>query len=169
MRIRTESSTPATSSSRIQTASTTTSNGYVDDISGWDFLKDDNDPYDDTRYGHGTGEAKDSTAQTNNNMGDAGICPKCRFVPLRAGDSFIADSNDFAQAVVYATDNGAKVVQEALGTINMSGFAQQALDYAWSKGTVIVASMADENSRHHNVPATSNHTMPVHAITMLGR
>ena len=30
-------------------------NGYVDDISGWDFYKNDNDPYDDTRYGHGTG------------------------------------------------------------------------------------------------------------------
>ena len=37
-------------------------NGYVDDIAGWDFMKDDNDPYDDTRYGHGTGEARDSTA-----------------------------------------------------------------------------------------------------------
>lgn len=143
-------------------------NGYVDDISGWDFFKDDNDPYDDTRYGHGTGEARDSTAETNNGMGDAGICPKCRFVPLRVGDSFIADANDFAQAVVYATDNGVSVVQEALGTINMSAFAQSALDYAWRNGTVIVASMADENSRHHNYPATANHTMPVHAITMLG-
>lgn len=143
-------------------------NGYTDDISGWDFFKDDNDPYDDTRYGHGTGEARDSTAATNNGMGDAGICPKCRFVPLRAGDSFIADANDFAQAVIYATDNGVSVVQEALGTINMSAYAQSALDYAWSHGTVIVASMADENSRHHNYPATSNHTMPVHAITMLG-
>jgi MYXO-CTERM domain-containing protein len=143
-------------------------NGYTDDISGWDFFKDDNDPYDDTRYGHGTGEAGDSTAETNNGIGDAGICPKCRFVALRAGDSFITDSNDFAQAVIYATDNGVKVVQEALGTINMSAYAQQAMDYAWDKGTVIVASMADENSRHHNYPATANHTMPVHAITMLG-
>ena len=32
-------------------------NGYTDDIAGWDFFKNDNDPYDDTRYGHGTGEA----------------------------------------------------------------------------------------------------------------
>jgi len=30
-------------------------NGYVDDISGWDFFRDDNNPYDDTRFGHGTG------------------------------------------------------------------------------------------------------------------
>jgi len=143
-------------------------NGYVDDISGWDFFKDDNDAYDDTRYGHGTGEAKDSAAATNNGMGGAGICPQCRFVPLRVGDSFIADVNDFAQAVIYAADNDAKVIQEALGTINMSPYAQSALDYAWGKGTVVVASMADENSRHHNVPAAANHTMPVHAVTMAG-
>ena len=144
------------------------SNGYVDDIAGWDFMKNDNDPYDDTRYGHGTGEAIDSVAQTNNGIGAAGVCPKCRFVPLRVGDSFIANAQKFAQAVLYATDNGASVIQEALGTINMSAFAQQSMDYAWKRGTLVVASMADENSRHHNMPATANHTLPVHAVTMLG-
>ena len=40
-------------------------NGYVDDISGWDFMKNDNDPYDDTRYGHGTGEANDCSRLSN--------------------------------------------------------------------------------------------------------
>src|SRR6185436_4141212 len=48
-------------------------NGYVDDIAGWDFMKDDNDPFDDTRYGHGTGEANDSTAAANNALSDAGV------------------------------------------------------------------------------------------------
>ncbi len=143
-------------------------NGYVDDISGWDFFKNDNDPYDDTRFGHGTGEANDSASQGNNGMGDIGVCPLCRFVPLRVGDSFITDVQDYSQGVVYATDIGAKVVQEALGTVFMSRFAQRAMDYAWANGTVIIASMADENSRHQNVPATANHTLPVHAITMLG-
>ena len=33
---------------------------------GWDFLDDDNDPYDDVQYGHGTGEARDSTAEADN-------------------------------------------------------------------------------------------------------
>ena len=32
-------------------------NGYIDDISGWDFFYNDNDPLDDTRFGHGNGEA----------------------------------------------------------------------------------------------------------------
>ena len=53
-------------------------------------------------------------------MGDAGVCPLCRFIPLRVGDSFIADVQAFAQAVVYATDNGASIVQCALGTINIT-------------------------------------------------
>ncbi|MBI4700093.1 MAG: VCBS repeat-containing protein [Deltaproteobacteria bacterium] len=140
-------------------------NGYVDDISGWDFMKDDNDPYDDTRYGHGTGEARDSVATGNNAAGGIGGCPKCRFLPLRVGDSFIADVNAFAEAVIYAADNDLRVVQCALGTINMNRFAQKALDYAFEHRVVVVASMADENARHHNVPATSNHTVPVHAIT----
>ncbi len=143
-------------------------NGYTDDISGWDFYKNDNNPYDDTRYGHGTGESRDSSAETNNANGDAGVCPNCRFMMLRAGDSFIADANDFAKGVIYAADNGVNVIQEALGTIDQTAFSKAAIDYAYAKNVTIIASMADENSRHHNLPATYNHTLPVHAITFMG-
>jgi hypothetical protein len=144
-------------------------NGYTDDISGWDFYKNDNDPYDDTRYGHGTGEARGSSGQGNNGIGDIGVCPDCRFMMLRAGDSFIADVNDFAKAAVYATDAGVKVIQEALGTIDQSAFSKAAIDYAYAHGTLVVASMADENSRHHNMPAVANHTLPVHSIKFNGQ
>lgn len=143
-------------------------NGYVDDISGWDFMKDDNDPYDDTRYGHGTGEARDSTSRSNNGIGSAGGCGNCRVIHARVGDSFITDVNDFGQAVVYATDMKAKVVQSALGTVNNNSFTQAALDYAYANGVLTVASMADENARHHNMPTVSNHTLPVHAIQYAG-
>src|SRR5205807_2544464 len=95
-------------------------NGYVDDIAGWDFYQADNDPADDVTYGHGTGEARDSSAEIEKQLTQ---CPNCMFLPLRVGDSFIADVNHWAQGVIYATNNGVSVVQEALGTIDHTGFA----------------------------------------------
>jgi hypothetical protein len=83
-------------------------NGYVDDISGWDFFEFDNDPFDEVQYGHGTGEARDSTAEANNG-GDIGTCPNCMVMAVRVGDSFVADVNSFAQGVVFSVDSGADV------------------------------------------------------------
>jgi hypothetical protein len=138
-------------------------NGYVDDISGWDFFHNDNDPYDDTRYGHGTGEAHDSSNEGNNGRGDIGTCPDCSVRPLRVGDSFVTDSSMFAVAVLYAVDNGGCVIQEALGTLDNTPLSRAAMDYAYKNNVAIIASAADENSFHHNVPGTNNHTFYVHA------
>ena len=143
-------------------------NGYTDDISGWDFFADDNDPSDDTRFGHGTGEARDSAAEGNNGMGGIGHCPGCRILMVRVGDSFVVDAQDYAQSVIFATDSGASVIQEALGSLNNTTFMRRANDYAYDNGAVIIASAADENSRHHNYPGTANHTLYVHAIVYDG-
>lgn len=139
-------------------------NGYVDDISGWDFLFGDNNPMDDVDYGHGTGEARDSTA-VDGNGGAVGTCPQCRFLPVRVGDSFIADGTRFAAGVLFAVDSEADVVQEALGALNNPSVAQRAIDAAYSRGVPIVASMADEASQHGNLPALLEHTIPVNSIT----
>ncbi len=140
-------------------------NGYARDIAGWNFRDNNNDPWDINRFGHGTGEAEDSSAPANDpNVGSAGVCPKCMFMPVRVGDSFVADSNAFAEGVLFATDSGARVIQEALGTINMTHFAQQAIDYAYDHNVVIIASAADEDSMHHNYPSNGNHVVMVHAI-----
>ncbi len=143
-------------------------NGYMDDISGWDFFRNDNDAYDDTRYGHGTGEANDSTAEGNNGRGGLGICPECTHLPCRVADSFVADGNDFSAAVVFATDSGASVIQEALGTLNRGQYADDAINYAYDNNVVIIASAADELSFHHNMPGTTDHTVYVHAIVFDG-
>jgi len=136
-------------------------NGYVDDISGWDFYQADNNASDDVTYGHGTGESRDSSAEIEKQVTE---CPNCMLLELRVGDSFIADINHWAQAVVYGVDNGASVVQEALGTENHTGFAQAAADYAYRHGVLIVASEADEEAGHHNYPAALNHTMVVNSL-----
>src|SRR4051812_5561294 len=139
-------------------------NGFVDDIAGWDFVDNDNDPYDDVHYGHGTGEARDSNAEANNG-GDVGTCPNCTVLPLRVGESFIADVNRFAQAVLYATDNGVSVVQEALGTLNNSTLARNAIDYAYDHGVTVAASAADEAAQHHNLPGVLPHVILVNSVT----
>ena len=138
-------------------------NGYVDDIAGWDFLDDDNDAYDDVQYGHGTGEARDSVSEADNG-GDLGSCPNCMGVPLRVGDSFIADVNRFGAAVTYATDNDVQVVQEALGTLNNSSLARQAVNYAYRHGVTVMASAADEAAQHNNWPSTLPHTIVVNSV-----
>lgn len=139
-------------------------NGYIDDIAGWNFLDDDNDPFDEVQFGHGTGEAEDSTAEADNG-GDIGTCPNCMVMPVRVGDSFIADSHKFAAGVVFAVDSGAQVIQEALGTVNNTSFARAAIDYAYSSDVPIIASAADEESFHHNVPSGNRHTITVNSVT----
>jgi len=106
---------------------------------GWDFLDDDNDPYDDVQYGHGTGEATDSSSEADNgaNTESAPTCPNCTQIYLRVGTSFVADVNRFAMATLYATDNGVDVVQEALGTLNKSRIGADAVKYAYDHGTTV--------------------------------
>jgi Subtilase family len=139
-------------------------NGYANDIAGWNFLDDNNDPFDDVQYGHGTGEAQDSNGEANT-TGGLGTCPDCMVMPLRVGESFIADINRFAQAALYATDNGAYVIQEALGTLNSSSFARQAIAYAYDHGTAVIASAADEAAEHHNPPGALPDTILVNSVT----
>jgi hypothetical protein len=144
-------------------------NGFRDDIVGWDFLDDDNDPFDDVQYGHGTGEARDSTGEADNGGdqggGALGACPNCMSIHLRVGDSFIADVNRFAQAVIYATDNGALVVQEALGTLNNTKLSREAVEYAYRHGVSVIASAADEAAQHHNWPSSLPHVILVNSVT----
>lgn len=141
-------------------------NSYVDDISGWDVQNDDNNPLDDVDYGHGTGEALDSTA-AHDGRGRYGTCPECLSLPVRVGDSFIAEGGRFAAGVVFGLDSGASVIQEALGAISNPPQAQAAVDAAVRRGVPVVASMADEQSQHPNLPAAMNHTIPVNSITEL--
>jgi hypothetical protein len=139
-------------------------NGYANDVAGWNFVDNNNDPFDDVQYGHGTGEDEDSTGEANQSAGEVGSCPNCTVLPLRVGESFIADANRFAEATIYATDRGVNIIQEALGTYNDPVFARQAIDYAYGHGVSVIASAADEAAEHHNQPGALPHTIVVNAV-----
>jgi hypothetical protein len=143
-------------------------NGFTDDISGWNFLDDTNNPFDEVDYSHGTGEAEDSTAEAANGDGFPGTCPNCAFLPLRVGQSFIAHEADYGRAVLYAVDNGASLVQEALGTTDKTPTGTFAHRYAWTHGVPIVASAADEAAQHHNWPSSHRYSIVVNSIRTSG-
>jgi hypothetical protein len=138
-------------------------NGFANDIAGWNFVDDNNNPYDDVQYGHGTGEVQDSAGEANTTS-TLGTCPDCTIMELRVGESFIADVNRFAQAVLYATDMGSSVIQEPLGTLNNSLFAREAVQYAYRHGTAVIASAADEAAEHNNQPSALPDTIVVNSV-----
>ena len=128
-------------------------NGFVDDIVGWDFLDDDNDPFDDVQYGHGTGEARDSTAEADNG-GDARHVPELHVDPAAGGRLVHRRRQPTSRRrSLYATDNDVRVVQEALGALNNSSLARDAVEYAYRHGVAVIASAADEAAQHHNWPS----------------
>ncbi len=69
--------------------------------------------------------------------------------------------------MLFGLDSGADVIQEALGALNDPRQAQDAIDAAYHRGVVVVSSMADEASKHPNLPASLEHTMDVNSVTTL--
>jgi hypothetical protein len=140
-------------------------NGYPDDIAGWDFFDDDNDPYDASSYssgeGHGSGQADEAAREGNDGSGDLGVCPRCQIVPLRDWDSFVPDTNYFSQGVTYAADNGIEVVEGAIGGLYNSEYGQAAFDYAYRRGTFLAIVSSDINSGNHNVPTVYDESLYV--------
>jgi hypothetical protein len=138
-------------------------NGFANDIAGWNFFDNNNEPADISSYfaahHHGTGRALDATEQGNDGQGSIGVCPHCQVMPIRIWDTFVSDANTFALGIVYATDNGAKVVEGANGSLYHSAFAQAASQYAYDHGVVQTFSGDDLNTGNHNYPANYGHAM----------
>ncbi len=142
--------------------------GFTEAISGWNFLNNNNNPYDVVHYDHGTGEASDSGAAANTISHEVGACPNCMILPVRVGDSFIVSGNTFAEGVLFAVDSGANIIQEALGAIDVTNTAHQAIDYAQAYGVPVIGSAADEESQHQNEPSTLSHVIVVNSVTKSG-
>jgi hypothetical protein len=138
-------------------------NGFGNDIAGWNFFDNNNEPADLSSYfaahHHGTGRALDAAERGNDGQGSIGVCPHCQIMPLRIWDTFVSDANTFALGIVYATDNGVKVVEGANGSLYHSAFAESASQYAYDHGVVQTFSGDDLNTGNHNYPANYGHAM----------
>ena len=136
-------------------------NGYIDDVYGWDFANDDNDPQDD--YYHGTHVAGIAAAATDNGVGVAGVGFNSRIMAVKVGDGTTGKArySDIADGITYAADNGAKVINLSLGANVWSSYMQSAVDYAWGAGCVLVGAAGNNNSSLPFFPAAYDNVIGV--------
>lgn len=151
-------------------------NGFVDDVIGWDFtdaprfadggdfIDPDNDPMDEYQGGHGTRIAGIITAIEDNHTGISGLTPGATVMNIRAGTaSGYLEEDDVARAVLYAVDNGAKVINMSFGDIVISRFLQDVVSYAYHAGVVIVASAGNSGTDQIHYPSGLSETISVGA------
>ncbi len=136
-------------------------NGYTDDISGWDFYNDQNDPATvDSRYDHANGQQRQAAAQTNNGVGDAGVCPGCMVMPIKAGAEALDRTDDLAQAWLYAADMQVDVLVSVTADVGYSTFMRQAVNYCWRHNVVMVQASNDFESTDHQGGMFWPHVLP---------
>ncbi len=143
-------------------------NGYIDDVHGFDFYAhggDVNPSLGDGIDNDGNGRVDDSAAHgtisaalisaSHDGMGMAGGAPGCSLMIVKVfGDDGGVRVDDLAEAIQYAADNGADVINLSLSTLFSSKTLSDAVRYAVDLKAVIVAAAGNGNSAAPQYPAS---------------
>ena len=130
-------------------------NGFVDDVLGWDTVDWDGDP---SPAGSGL-EAAHGTMVAGliggavNGVGMTGVAPDAKLMNLRACSNNTCWSLDVADAIFYAVDNGADVINLSLGDADTSDPPMEsAINYARQHGVVVVAAIGNDSLDADSLP-----------------
>jgi len=105
-------------------------------------------------YGHGTHVAGIAAANTNNGIGVAGLGYSSSIINVKVlGDDGMGYWSWIAQGIIWAADNGAEVINLSLGDSSNSSTVEDAVNYAWSKGVVVVAAAGNNGNSVPFYPA----------------
>jgi subtilisin family serine protease len=132
-------------------------NGYNDDIYGWDFADDRNDPVD--SVGHGTHCAGIVGAIGNNNRGITGVCWAVKVMALGIGDDY-PHTSAAIDAISYAQTQGVTVMNLSW-TVPYSQSLKDTIQAADANGVLFVAAAGNsqiyqdpDNDQYPRYPAS---------------
>ncbi|SDQ66860.1 S8 family peptidase [Virgibacillus salinus] len=132
-------------------------------ILGYDFVQNDYKPMD--RNGHGTHVAGTAAAETNNGIGIAGMAPNTSILAVRVLDARGSGSlEDIADGIIYAADYGAEVINLSLGCDCDTQTLENAVNYAWNNGALIVAAAGNDGVSTTFEPASYENVIAVGAV-----
>jgi subtilisin family serine protease len=124
-------------------------NGFVDDVSGYDFAGDDPDVFDDLVIDeHGTHVAGTVGAVADNGVGIAGVAPVA-LLPVKFIDADGGQISDAIKAIDYARRQGAGVINASFGGPDSSQALEDAIT---ASGAVFVAAAGNESSNNDLSP-----------------
>lgn len=130
--------------------------------SGYDFVNSDTSPDDDN--GHGTHVAGIAAAMTNDGTGIAGVSWGARLMPVKVLDTFGNGTYaNVAQGIVWAVDHGSQIINLSLGGNSPSQVLQDAVDYAYAKGVLVVAAAGNSGDGIVLYPARYPHVLAITA------
>ena len=138
-------------------------------ISGYDFANDDDEPTDD--HGHGTNVTSILAATGNNNHTIAGVDWNCKIMPIKILDEHnIGYGSWWWEGILMAVDNGARVLNMSVGGEegDFTPEDQEAVEYAISSGSIIVACMMNYNNEVTQYPAAYDNVISVGALNNVG-
>lgn len=132
-------------------------------LPGYDFVDDDNDPTD--TFGHGCGVAGVIAANSNNGQGIVGVAPNAQIMPLRVlNDVGLGNYSNIANAIVYAVDNGADIINLSLAGSTSSAILEAAVAYAVDNGVVVIAAAGNSGVEGAFFPAAYPSVIAVGSI-----
>lgn len=121
------------------------------------------------RLGHGTHIAGIIAAAAKNGIGIAGAAPNARLLNVKiADDKGMVWASTVAKGIIWAVDNGAKIINMSLAIPAATPALEEAVNYAWSKGVVIIAAAGNTGSSAPTYPASCPNVIAVAATDING-
>ena len=132
-------------------------------VKGYDFI--DNDEHADDDNGHGTHVAGTIAQSTNNKLGVAGIAHKAGIMPLKVLNRYgYGNIADISEAIVFAADHGAHIINMSLGGGGESQLMREAIEYAYKKGVTIVCAAGNAGRNRASFPAAYPYAIGVSSV-----
>jgi subtilisin family serine protease len=137
-------------------------------VPGHDFVNRDESPRDD--HGHGTAAAGVIAARTDNGKGQAGLCWRCRVMPVKVlGAKGQGTTSDIAAGILWAVAHGADVISLSLGGAGSTQTLENAVGTAADKGIPVIAAAGNAGTTTPFYPAAYPETLSVAGTTSSDR